>query len=298
MNISIKHLNKTYQNHQALNNINLEIKSGSVFGLLGPNGAGKTTLIRIRTQILTPDSGEIFLNNERQHAKHMRLIGYLPEERGLYKKMSVGEQILFFAQLKGMSLVNAKKELKKWAQKFDMINWLPKKVEELSKGMQQKVQFITTVINNPELLILDEPFSGFDPLNAQNILEEIKLLNKAGTTIIFSSHRMESVELLCNEIGLINKSELIIGGDINKLKQQYKSNCFKVCYNGDPLISDNTIVVTHTNIDKETNISFIKPAQQMDTRLILKHLISLPINIISFEEELTIIEDIFLKVVS
>ena len=226
--LEINNIVKSYGDYTALNNVSLHIPKGSVFGLLGPNGAGKTSLIRIINQITMPDSGTVFLDGEQLSPKHIADIGYLPEERGLYKSMKVGEQALYLAQLKGLSKSEAKKRLKYWFDKFDITSWWNKKIEELSKGMAQKVQFIVTVLHQPKLLIFDEPFSGFDPINAKLIANEILQLREEGATIIFSTHRMESVEELCDDIALIDKSNKIIDGKLNDIKRQFKTNTFQV----------------------------------------------------------------------
>ena len=224
---------KEYAGHVALSSVSISVKEASVFGLLGPNGAGKTTLIRIINQITAPDSGELFFEGRRLKADDISQIGYLPEERGLYKKMKVGEQALYLAQLKGMSKKDALKSLKYWFEKFEIQAWWGKKVEELSKGMAQKVQFITTVIHQPKLLIFDEPFTGFDPINTNLIKNEILELKKQGTTIIFSTHNMSSVEEICDHIALINQSKKILDGQIDEVKEQFKTNTFEVVYRGD-----------------------------------------------------------------
>src|SRR5690606_26071300 len=207
--LEIENIVKQYSNHRALDDVSLSVPKGSIFGLLGPNGAGKTSLIRIINQINAPDSGEIIFDGEKLQPKHIERIGYLPEERGLYKKMKIGEQMLYLAQLKGIKKAEASRRIKEWFEKLEIQSWWDKKVEDLSKGMQQKVQFVATVIHKPDLIILDEPFSGFDPVNAQIIQNEILELNKQGATIIYSTHRMESVETLCDEIALINRSKKI-----------------------------------------------------------------------------------------
>jgi ABC-2 type transport system ATP-binding protein len=222
------HIIKRYANHTALNDVSIAIPKGSIFGLLGPNGAGKTSLIRIITQITAPDSGRIYFNGEPLSSKHIAQIGYLPEERGLYKKMKVGEQLLYLTQLKGISKADAMDKLKIWFKKFEIQTWWSKNIEDLSKGMQQKVQFVATVLHNPTLIILDEPFSGFDPINANLIKDEILQLKEQGSTIIFSTHRMESVEELCDYIALINKSEKILDGSTKEIKNQYRTNTFLV----------------------------------------------------------------------
>jgi ABC-2 type transport system ATP-binding protein len=226
--LEINNVVKNYGDFRALNDVSIHIPKGSVYGLLGPNGAGKTSLIRIINQITMPDSGSILLDGEPLSPKHTAVIGYLPEERGLYKSMKVGEQALYLAQLKGLSKAEAKKRLKYWFDKFDISAWWGKKIEELSKGMAQKVQFIVTVMHNPKLLIFDEPFSGFDPINAQLIAKEILQLRDEGATIIFSTHRMESVEEMCDEIALINKSNKILDGKLSDIKRQFRTNTFQV----------------------------------------------------------------------
>jgi len=226
--LSIDSVSKHYGNFTALNNVSLNVKEGSIFGLLGPNGAGKTTLIRIINQITRPDEGKILFNNEPLNINHIRDIGYLPEERGLYPKMNIGDQAVYLAQLKGLQRDAAKSELRKWFDKFGIEDWWNKKVTELSKGMAQKVQFIVTVLHKPKLLIFDEPFSGFDPINANIIKDEILDLRNKGATIIFSTHRMESVEELCEDIALINKSNKILDGNLDEIKTKFKSNIYEV----------------------------------------------------------------------
>lgn len=226
--LSIRNIVKEYAKHRALDDVSLEIERGTVFGLLGPNGAGKTSLIRIINQITGPDSGEIYFNGEKLNQNHISKIGYLPEERGLYKKMEIGEQMLYLARLKGLSRADATTRIKFWFEKMEMQSWWKKKVEDLSKGMQQKVQFVATVLHEPELIILDEPFSGFDPVNAEIIKNEILALNQKGSTIIFSTHRMESVEELCKHIALIHKSHKILDGSVKSIKNSYRNNTFKI----------------------------------------------------------------------
>jgi ABC-2 type transport system ATP-binding protein len=226
--LQINNLSKSYGNHKALNNVSLSVPEGKIFGLLGPNGAGKTSLIRVINQITYPDEGEILINGEHLSPHHVSQIGYMPEERGLYKSMKVGEQALYLAQLKGFSKEDAKKQLKYWFEKFEITTWWDKKIEELSKGMAQKIQFIVTVLHEPKLLILDEPFSGFDPVNANLIKDEIIELKKKGTTIIFSTHRMESVEEMCDHIALIHQSNKLLEGELNEIKKQFKTNTYEV----------------------------------------------------------------------
>lgn len=226
--IEISNVSKTYGNYKALNNISIKVPRQSIYGLLGPNGAGKTTLIRMLNQITAPDEGEIIFNGEKLNRKHISQIGYLPEERGLYKSMKVGEQAIYLAQLKGVSQKDAEKRLKAWFNKFGILNWWDKKVEELSKGMQQKIQFIVTVIHNPQLLIFDEPFSGFDPINVNLLKKEILELRDKGATIIFSTHNMSSVEELCDNIMLINKGNKVLEGSVYQIKQDFKDNKFEI----------------------------------------------------------------------
>lgn len=227
-------VSKNFGDFKALNNVSITVPKGSIFGLLGPNGAGKTTLIRIINQITMPDSGTVFLDDEPLKAHHIQNIGYLPEERGLYKTMKVGEQALYLAQLKGMTKAEAKKRLNYWFEKFEIGDWWNKKIQELSKGMAQKIQFIVTVLHQPKLLIFDEPFSGFDPINANLIKDEILQLREEGATVIFSTHRMESVEELCDDIALIHESNKILEGKLLDIKRQFKTNTFEV-----GLVSDN-----------------------------------------------------------
>lgn len=226
--LEVNNVVKQYGNYTALNSVSLQVPKGSIYGLLGPNGAGKTSLIRIINQITMPDSGEVFLDGEKLAPGHVSVIGYMPEERGLYKTMKVGEQALYLAQLKGMSYADAKRQLKYWFEKFEIEGWWNKKIQELSKGMAQKIQFIVTILHQPKLLILDEPFSGFDPVNANLIKDEIIELNKQGTSIIFSTHRMESVEEMCDYIALIHKSNKLIEGKLSDVKREYRTNKFQV----------------------------------------------------------------------
>jgi len=226
--LEVQQATKQFGDFTALNDVSITVPKGSIFGLLGPNGAGKTTLIRIINQITLPDTGKVLLDGEPLEPSHIKDIGYLPEERGLYKSMKVGEQALYLAQLKGLSKKEAKERLKYWFDKFEISHWWNKKIQELSKGMAQKVQFIVTVLHKPKLLIFDEPFSGFDPINANVIKDEILQLRDEGATVIFSTHRMESVEELCDHIALINKSNKILEGKVSEIKKQYKSNTFEV----------------------------------------------------------------------
>ncbi len=233
--LSIRNIVKQYAAHTALSGVSLEVESGQIFGLLGPNGAGKTSLIRIVNQITAPDSGEVYFNGEKLNQSHIERIGYLPEERGLYKKMEIGEQMIYLARLKGLSRDDATRRLKIWFQKLGMETWWKMKIEELSKGMQQKAQFVATVLHEPDLIILDEPFSGFDPVNAEVIKEEILELNRKGATILFSTHRMESVEELCDAIALLDKSKKILDGRIKDIKKTYRNNIYLVEYTGEKI---------------------------------------------------------------
>jgi ABC-2 type transport system ATP-binding protein len=226
--LEVNNVSKYFGDFRALNNVSITIPKGSIFGLLGPNGAGKTTLIRVINQITMPDSGSVFLDGESLNQKHIMDIGYLPEERGLYKTMKVGEQAIYLAQLKGLSKTEAKKRLKYWFERLEIGDWWNKKIQELSKGMAQKIQFVVTVLHEPKLLIFDEPFSGFDPINANLIKDEILRLRDNGATVIFSTHRMESVEELCDDIALIHQSNKILDGKLVDIKRQFKINTFEV----------------------------------------------------------------------
>ncbi len=247
--LSIRNIVKQYAGHTALSDVSLEVKNGQIFGLLGPNGAGKTSLIRIINQITAPDSGEVYFNGEKLNQSHIERIGYLPEERGLYKKMEIGEQMIYLARLKGLSRAEATKRLKIWFEKLGMETWWKMKIEELSKGMQQKAQFVATVLHEPDLIILDEPFSGFDPVNAELIKDEILELNKKGATILFSTHRMESVEELCDSIALIHQSKKILDGPIRDIKNTYRNNVYRVEYEGEKLSFNNA---TPFEVSEET----------------------------------------------
>ena len=239
--IKVENVSKMYASHTALDNVSLEIPRGSIYGLLGPNGAGKTTLIRIINHITAPDKGQVYFDGHILTANDVVNIGYLPEERGLYKKMKVGEQAIFFARLKGLSKQEATIRIREWFDRFDINNWWDKKVEELSKGMAQKIQFIITVLHRPQLLIFDEPFSGFDPINANLLKTEILKLKEEGSTIIFSTHNMSSVEELCDNITLINKSQNILTGRVDDIRMQYGKNRYELTFNGDASILQNQL---------------------------------------------------------
>ena len=289
----VKDVVKQYGDYTALTNANISVPKGSIYGLLGPNGAGKTTLMRIINQITAPDSGEVIFDGKPLQKYHISEIGYMPEERGLYKKMKVGEQALYLAQLKGMSYNQALEKLKFWFEKLDIFSWWNKKVEELSKGMAQKIQFIVTVIHEPKLLIFDEPFSGFDPINAAIIRQEILELAEKGTTIIFSTHRMESVEEICDHIALINKSKTILEGKIEDIKKQFTTNTFEVItLAGELQENDNFTIVS----SKDSNY-YIKLKEGKSTKETLEFILK-DTEIISFKKETPSMEDIFIKAVN
>lgn len=298
MNIlTTENIHKTYGDFKALNDISMAIPQGSIFGLLGPNGAGKTTLIRIITQIIAADQGSIMINGEPLKGDHIRDIGYLPEERGLYKKMKVGEHLLYLAQLKGMSKKEAMVRIKVWFKKFEIAEWWGKKVEDLSKGMQQKVQFIATVLHNPKLLILDEPFSGFDPINVNIIKDEILNLAEQGSTIIFSTHRMESVEELCDHILLINKSEKILEGSKQKIKEDYKTHTFDVEHkNLMGEIADGFEIKNQEQLEDGFYKTSIKIVNGMGPNELLKNLID-KVEVHSFVEKIPSMNEIFISTV-
>jgi ABC-2 type transport system ATP-binding protein len=291
---------KRFSGHLALDNVSIKVPEGSIFGLLGPNGAGKTTLIRIINQIFAPDEGEIFFDNKPLSENHINIIGYLPEERGLYKKMKVGEQALYLAQLKGLSRHDALKKLKYWFEKLEIESWWDKKVEELSKGMQQKIQFIVTVLHEPKLLIFDEPFSGFDPINTNLLKQEILDLKKAGSTIIFSTHNMNSVEELCDSIALINRSKVILDGNIKEIRDRYKSDIFELRFLGifnklqATLSADYEILDTRQDMDMHT--IRLRLLNSLTTNQLIHNLLPLG-NIVGFNEVIPTMNDIFIRVV-
>ncbi len=296
-----ENIEKRFSNHLALDDVSIAVPEGSIFGLLGPNGAGKTTLIRIINQITAPDKGQVFINGEQLSSKHIANIGYLPEERGLYKKMKVGEQAIYLCQLKGMSRINALKGLKYWFEKFEIQAWWDKKVEELSKGMQQKVQFIITVLHKPKLLIFDEPFSGFDPINANLLKEEILQLKKEGSTIIFSTHNMASVEEICDYIALINKSKKILDGNINTVRENHASNIYEISFDGyfdklsSTLTSDYKILdLTETKLGSKIKIEILN--EKMKSNDLISKMCEFG-NINTFNKHLPSMNDIFIKVV-
>jgi ABC-2 type transport system ATP-binding protein len=280
-----------------LDNVSISVPEQCIFGLLGPNGAGKTTLIRIINQITGPDSGEMFLNGKKLKPEDVLVIGYLPEERGLYKKMKVGEQALYFAQLKGLSKAEAMKRLKYWFKKLDIVDWWGKKVEELSKGMQQKVQFVTTVLHEPKLIIFDEPFTGFDPVNTNVIKNEILFLRERGATIIFSTHNMESVEELCDNITLINKARTILEGNVYDIRKQWAANEYDIVFEGDATLAGNgqfSILNKETENDKST--IRLKTTSRIETNDILQIALKSG-KVISFNPALPSMNEIFIRVV-
>lgn len=296
--LSAKNVTKRYTNHLALDNVSLTIPEKSIYGLLGPNGAGKTTFIRIINQIINAEEGEVFIFGEKLNENHVGTIGYLPEERGLYKKLKVGEQLLYLAQLKGMSRKMAVDQSKKWLKKFQITDWWDKKVEDLSKGMAQKVQFISTVMHEPKLIILDEPFSGFDPVNAKLITEEILGLRDNGSTIIFSTHRMETVEDLCDHIALINKSKKIIEGPKKQVKDQYKSNTFMVEHKGNhfQLAPDKYEVIRQETLEDDHFVTTIKASNEIKANQVIRELID-KTELIGFREKIPSMADIFIDLV-
>jgi ABC-2 type transport system ATP-binding protein len=295
--LDVKNVSKQYAVHRALNQVSLSVPKGSIYGLLGPNGAGKTSLIRIITQITRADEGEIFFDGSKLHPDHIRQIGYLPEERGLYKKMEVGEQLLYFAQIKGLSRSEAMDKLKIWTEKFEIKGWWKKKVEELSKGMQQKIQFIATVLHEPKLIILDEPFSGFDPINAGLITDEILKLRDKGCSIIFSTHRMESVEQLCDHIALINQSNKVLDGSVQEIREQFRTHTFEVEHATNTFQLAGDFEVLETKPTKHQSfLSVIKVSPANASNELLRQLIP-QTPIIRFEEKLPDMQQIFIEVV-
>ena len=290
-------ITKQFGSVLALDKVSISVPQQCIFGLLGPNGAGKTTLIRIINQITGPDSGELFLNGKKLRPEDVLSIGYLPEERGLYKKMKVGEQALYFAQLKGLTKAEAMKRLKYWFKKLDIVDWWGKKVEELSKGMQQKVQFVTTVLHEPKLLIFDEPFTGFDPVNTNTIKNEILFLRERGATIIFSTHNMESVEELCDNITLIDKAKTILEGSVNEIRSKWAANEYDIVFAGDVTLEGNgqyNIISRQTENNKST--VRLKTTGVIDTNEILRTAVKSG-KVISFNPALPSMNEIFIRVV-
>ncbi len=292
MILSVQDVVKSYGDYLAVNHVSIDVTKGSVFGMLGPNGAGKTSLIRMITTITAPDSGAIFLDGQKLHSRSPEQIGYMPEERGLYKKMKVGEQLLYLGQLKGLSKAQALHEIDHWFNKFDIKDWWNKKVEDLSKGMQQKIQFIATVLHKPKLLILDEPFTGLDPINTNLIKEVIGELNATGTSIIFSTHRMEQVEEMCDHIVLINKGKNVLYGEVQAIKNQYKQNLFRVETQGEVPAG----LPEHFSVVKtEKNALTFKLDDEGQSNDLIKLYIQKGARITRFEEILPTFNEIFIQ---
>lgn len=288
---------KRYTNHTALDRVNLTIPERKIFGLLGPNGAGKTTFIRIINQIIAADSGDVTIFGEKLQEKHIGTIGYLPEERGLYKKLKVGEQLIYLAQLKGLKRNDALHKSKQWLQKFEISDWWNKKIEDLSKGMAQKVQFISTVMHEPRLIILDEPFSGFDPVNAQVITKEILDLKDKGCTIIFSTHRMETVEDLCDNIALINKSRTILEGSKKQVKENFRTHTYSVEHNGAfELPSEKYEVIEQRNLEDTFYRSLIRAKTEAGPNQLIRDLTNVT-EVHSFSEKIPTMGEIFITLV-
>ena len=296
--VEAENIVKQFANHRALDKVSIHVPRGKIFGLLGPNGAGKTTLIRIINRITAPDEGTVCFDGRLSQPDDIFRIGYLPEERGLYKKLKVGEQAIYFAQLKGLTYQNARKELNKWFEKFDIMPWWNKKLEELSKGMQQKIQFIITVVHRPDLLIFDEPFSGFDPINAELLKNEMLELKKAGHTLIFSTHNMASVEEVCDEIALINQSKVVLEGEVNEIRNRFKNNTFRLN------ISDEQIepmdgffsILSVGKTGNYTDVRIQKEAQISNSALL--SVLAQQYDIHSFVEELPSMNEVFIQTVT
>jgi ABC-2 type transport system ATP-binding protein len=294
MNIlELQSLVKRYESHTAVNGVSFAIPQGQIFGLLGPNGAGKTSIIRMITSITRPDAGQLLFEGRPLQASDVQHIGYMPEERGLYRKMKVGEEIIYLARLKGLSKQQAQQHLDYWVAKFGIEDWLPKKIEDLSKGMQQKIQFITTVVHHPKLLILDEPFSGLDPVNATLIQDEIDELHRKGTTILFSTHRMEQVEKICNRIVLINKGQNVLEGAVQEIRSRYREHRFEV-----QVESQWQSVNVGEEIEVQGNKALIQLRPGEGANALLRAILDKGLVIQSFQERLPSLNDIFIKVVS
>lgn len=290
--LKLENVVKIYDKHIAVNNVSFEVPKGTIFGLLGPNGAGKTSIIRIITTITRADKGQVYLDGEILNQQHPSEIGYMPEERGLYRQMKVGEHLMYLAQLKGLSKKEARHEIDYWLDKFDIQAWWDKKIQELSKGMQQKIQFITTVVHKPKLLILDEPFSGLDPLNTNLIKEEIDKLHQSGVSIIFSTHRMEQVEEICEHIVLISQGKNVLEGKMTDIKNRFKRNLFKIEYEGElpeDWLSHSTI------IKQEAQAITIQVEQENQSNDVLRYLINKGVYIHSFNEILPTLNEIFIR---
>lgn len=299
--LRVENIVKQYAGQTALDDISIEIKKGEIFGLLGPNGAGKTTLIRVINQIIGPDSGQVYLDGKVIHPSDVARIGYLPEERGLYKKMKVYDQVMYFARLKGMGKHEAKQKINHWFEKFEITSWYNRKVEELSKGMAQKIQFIITVLHEPQLLILDEPFSGFDPINAQLIRNEILELKKKGASILLSTHNMNSVEEICDSIALIDQSKLILNGKLSEVKKEFKSNTFAIQFKGMMFGFANALFANFSlesseQIDDERAIAYVKLLKGNTLNHLLKTVMPV-VEIEAINEVVPSMNDVFIQAV-
>lgn len=300
--LEARNIVKQYASHRALDNVTVQVPENHIYGLLGPNGAGKTTLIRIINHITGPDSGEVYINGRLSIPEDVENIGYLPEERGLYKKMKVGEQLMYLARLKGLTRNDAKTQIKHWLSKFDIADWDKRTIEELSKGMQQKIQFIATVIHRPKLLIFDEPFSGFDPVNANLLKNEILELRNQGATIIFSTHNMGSVEEICDEITLINRSRAVLQGEINEIRQAHKKHLFKVSYTTDgnsnfTLHSNDTYIVVEQGQATGYNTAIVRKNNKITSNNELINAMMRECQLATFEEILPSMNEIFIDTV-
>ncbi|MBT8191192.1 MAG: ABC transporter ATP-binding protein [Saprospiraceae bacterium] len=289
--LSLRNVVKQYHNHRAVDSVTFDVQKQKIFGLLGPNGAGKTSLIRIITTITGADEGDVIIDGEPLNEYHPSSLGYMPEERGLYKKMKVGDHLMYLAQLKGLSKKEARQKIGHWLKKFDIENWWNKKIEELSKGMQQKIQFIATVVHDPKLIIFDEPFSGLDPINTNLIKEEIRKLRDNGTSIIFSTHRMEQVEEICEDIVLINEGKVILEGNVDEIKHRFKENLYRIEFDGE-IQSDFAGFDIQTRTD--TSIT-IKLPQETDGNELIKYAVATGTHIVSFNEILPTLNEIFIK---
>ena len=295
--IEVRNLRKYFETQKAVDDISINIAKGSIFGLLGPNGAGKTTLLRMITGIFYPDEGELLFNGKKfDPAADVSRIGYMPEERGLYKKMKIGEQALYLARLKGLSRADAMHSIKEWFIKFEMQSWWNKKVEDLSKGMSQKLQFVTTVLHNPDLIILDEPFSGLDPVNANLIKDEIFRLSRQGSTIIFSTHRMEQVEEICDHIVLMNRGSKVLDGTVKQIKQDYKEDLFRIEFD-DLVLPEHTAIHLFHVVSKTEKELIIKRSEGFSNNDILQYFINKGLSVHSFNEILPSLNDIFIRLV-
>ena len=292
--LEIRQLNKAYGSHRALTDLDLVVPEGGIFGLLGPNGAGKTTLIRIINQIIEQDSGEVILDGQHLTSEAIRKIGYLPEERGLYKKMAVWDQLIYFSRIKGLTALEAKQRVTYWLEKFEISSWKNKKIEDLSKGMAQKIQFIATVIHSPRVLILDEPFSGFDPVNAALLKNEILDLKKAGTTILLSTHRMESVELLCDQVAMIHKSKKILDGSIREIKSRFRPLEIQASLNK---LSQELPAIWKIEVSEEGRVDLLLPLNGQSPNQLLHELMTYG-EVIAFKERFPSMEEIFIQQVN